>query len=163
MAIDPKISNVRKTHIASNIISMQILCHFVKFKRCMWKAFVKLRLYKSKVHQEIQRPWNNEGQSYYRQLGSITALNNAKDLAFAICCLVSDFCHHGALHSISTIAESCSWLQRSSPLQVYNQVNPITIPSSLEGMLPPSFHLLHVIGSNDIVLQVCCLLLNPNF
>jgi hypothetical protein len=134
----------------------------VKFKRCMWKAFVKLGLYKSKVRQNptTMKQWR---PILLRQLGSITALNNAKDLLFAICSLVSDFCHHGALHSISTIAESCSCLQRNSPLQVYNQVNPITIPSSLEGMLPPSFHLLHVIGSNDIVLQVCCLLLNPNF
>ncbi len=48
----PKNIHVRKTHIVSNIyISMQILWHFVKFKRCMQKAFVKSGLYKSKVHQ----------------------------------------------------------------------------------------------------------------
>ncbi len=48
----PKNIPCKKKHILYNIyISTQILCHFVKFKRCMWKAFVKLGLYKSKVHQ----------------------------------------------------------------------------------------------------------------
>jgi hypothetical protein len=94
----PKNTQCKKnTYCVKYFIYMYMYVYIsMKFYAILWNlkgACERPLLNKGCTNQmfiKIQGPWNNEVQSYYRKLGSNTALNNAKDLAFAICCLVSD-------------------------------------------------------------------------